>query len=62
LVCAKRSIKWREIQAARSIDVENQTVDFQRRQFRKDCKDLCGSLVELRDDGTLALVHTTAKL
>ncbi|KAI1376891.1 hypothetical protein F4677DRAFT_459629 [Hypoxylon crocopeplum] len=61
LVCAKRALKWHEIQAAKSIHVESQSVDLERRRFRVDSKDLCGSLVEIRDDGTVEFVHTTAK-
>src|SRR5438105_2793080 len=62
LVCAKRSISWREIQGAKSIDVETQWVDFERLRFRVDSKDLRGSLVEIRSDGTVELVHLTAKM
>ncbi|KAJ5959494.1 uncharacterized protein N7479_006644 [Penicillium vulpinum] len=61
LVCAKRQLKWREIQAAVSIDLEDETVDFHGRQWILNSKDLCGSLVEARSDGSLELVHTTAK-
>ncbi|RYP90715.1 hypothetical protein DL770_003180 [Monosporascus sp. CRB-9-2] len=61
LVCAKRTVKWREIQAAKAVDIDSQTVDIERRRFRQDCKDLCGSMVEAFDDGSLELVHTTAK-
>jgi len=62
LVCAKRPLKWHEIQAAKSIDLKNQLVNLQGLSFRIDSKDLCGSLVEIRDDGTVELVHLTAKL
>ncbi|KAK0669911.1 hypothetical protein QBC41DRAFT_318787 [Cercophora samala] len=62
LVCAKRSLKWHEIQGAKSIDLEIKSVDFRRLRFRVDSKDLCGSLVEIRSDGTVELVHLTAKL
>ncbi|RYP19480.1 hypothetical protein DL765_003320 [Monosporascus sp. GIB2] len=61
LVCAKRTVKWREIQAAKAVDIDSQTVDVERRRFRQDCKDLCGSMVEMFDDGSVELVHTTAK-
>ncbi|RYP30902.1 hypothetical protein DL767_006034 [Monosporascus sp. MG133] len=61
LVCAKRTVKWREIQAAKAVDIDSQTVDIERRRFRQDCKDLCGSMVETFDDGSVELVHTTAK-
>lgn len=62
LVWAKRTLKWREIQAAISIDIESQSVDAQRSCCPDDSKDLCGSLVEIRDDGRVEFVHTTAKL
>ncbi|KAK0701292.1 hypothetical protein B0H67DRAFT_558761 [Lasiosphaeris hirsuta] len=62
LTCAKRPMKWREIQGAKSVDLEAQCVDFDKLRFRVDSKDLCGSLVEMRSDGTVELVHLTAKL
>ncbi|KAI2626752.1 hypothetical protein GGR54DRAFT_483461 [Hypoxylon sp. NC1633] len=62
LVRAKRPLRWHEIQAAKSIHVESQSVDLERRRFRVDSKDLCGSLVEIREDGRVEFVHTTAKL
>ncbi|KAH6845783.1 hypothetical protein B0I37DRAFT_381087 [Chaetomium sp. MPI-CAGE-AT-0009] len=62
LTCAKRSMKWHEIQGAKSIDLDAQSVDFGMLSFRVDSKDLCGSLVEIRSDGTVELVHLTAKL
>lgn len=62
LVCAKRSLRWNEIQGAVSIDIENSCVDWERRKLREDSKELCGSLVEIRSDGTIELVHRTAKL
>lgn len=55
-------MKWHEIQGVKSIDLETKSVDFQRLRFRVDSKDLCGSLVEIRSDGTVELVHLTAKL
>ncbi|KAK8879908.1 zinc finger protein [Apiospora arundinis] len=61
LVSAKRPIKWHEIQAAKAINVDAQSVELKRRGFRKDTRDLCGPLVEIREDGTVELVHSTAK-
>lgn len=61
LVCAKRFLKWTEIQGAMSIDPDAKIVDFDGRRFRADSKDLCGSLVEIRPGGTVELVHMTAK-
>lgn len=62
LVCARRPLKWHEIQGAIAIDLETQTIDFEKRKLWVDSKHLCGSLVEIRAGGTIELVHTTAKL
>lgn len=62
LVCAKRSLKWHEIQGLKSINLDRQLVEFERQGFVVGSKDLCGSLVETRSDGTLEFVHLTAKL
>ncbi|KAK8053544.1 hypothetical protein PG996_012845 [Apiospora saccharicola] len=61
LVSAIRPIKWREIQAARAINIDQQSVELEYRKIRKDIKDLCGPLVDMREDGTVELVHSTAK-
>lgn len=61
LVCAKRPLRWYEIQGAVSIDLSMQAVDFEQRKLRVDSKALCGSLVEVRTDGEVHLVHLTAR-
>lgn len=61
MVCAKRPMKWCEVQCAVSVDMDNQTVDWDRRHFSVDSKDLGGSLVEIYSDGTITLVHHSAK-
>ncbi|KAK8068838.1 hypothetical protein PG994_005454 [Apiospora phragmitis] len=62
LVCAKRPLKWHEIQGMNSINLEARRVDFERQSFIKSPKDLLESLVETRADGSLEFVHLTAKL
>ncbi|KAJ5998982.1 hypothetical protein N7451_006792 [Penicillium sp. IBT 35674x] len=62
LVCAKRQLQWREVQGAVSIDLEDEDVDTLNRRWILDSRDLCDSLVERRTDGSLELVHETAKL
>ncbi|KAK8851009.1 zinc finger protein [Apiospora arundinis] len=62
LVCAKRPLKWHEIQGMNSINLDEQLVDFERQSFIKSPKDLLASLVEMREDGSLEFVHLTAKL
>lgn len=61
LVCARRPLKWHEIQAAISIDVERQAVDFEGRSLVVDVKELCGSLVERLPGDRIELVNSTAK-
>jgi hypothetical protein len=61
LVCAKRSLKWHEVQTLKSVDFNKRAVEFERRRFRVDLKDLCESLVDVRGDGSIELVHMTAR-
>lgn len=61
LVYAKRSLKMHEVQTLRSVDFEKRAVEFERRRLRVHVKDLCESLVDVREDGSIELVHTTAK-
>ncbi|KAH8892450.1 hypothetical protein GQ53DRAFT_646497 [Thozetella sp. PMI_491] len=60
LACAKRPLRWYEIQGAMSLDLDEQTVKETRR-LAKDPKELCSSLVEQHSDGTIALVHSTTR-
>lgn len=60
IACAKRPLRWRELQAAVSIDLENQKIDFNKK-LSGSPKDLFASLIELKEDGTVELVHGTAR-
>lgn len=62
LVCAKRPLKLHEVQTMKSINLKERTVEFERRRFRVDPKDLCESLVDVRPDGSIELVHLTARV
>ncbi|KAL1861382.1 hypothetical protein Daus18300_008913 [Diaporthe australafricana] len=62
LLHAKRPLRWHEIQAAQAINLNKQCVDWERRRFRVELKDLCGSLVALSKDGSVDFVHSTARL
>lgn len=62
LVCAKRPLKWHEIQVMNSISLEERRISSERQSFIKSPKDLLASLVETRADGSLEFVHLTAKL
>jgi hypothetical protein len=54
-------MKWYEIQGAVSVDLEHQTVDYEGRMYRVHPKVLCASLVEMRSDESIELVHATAR-
>ncbi len=62
LVCAKRPLRLHEVQTMKSINLEQRAIQFERRRFRVDPKDLCESLVDVRPDGSIELVHLTAKV
>ncbi|KAF2686439.1 ankyrin [Lentithecium fluviatile CBS 122367] len=60
LLCAKRPLKWYEIQGAMCLDPETGLFDEDRRLVR-DIKHFCGSLVEIRNGSAICFVHLTAK-
>ncbi len=62
LVCAKRPLKWREIQAAISMNLNEQTVDFDSKRLRSSVQEYCGSLIQVLTGDRVELVHTTAKM
>jgi hypothetical protein len=53
-------MKWYEMQGAISIDLERGMIDPDLR-LKEGPKELCGSLVEITSDGTVILVHPTAR-
>lgn len=62
LVCAKRPLKWHEIQVMNSINREERHVALSHKSFIKSPKDLLSSLIETRIDGSLEFVHRSVKL
>jgi hypothetical protein len=60
IVCACRPLKWREIQGAISLDLERERVDYDNK-IAESPKGLFASIVELQADGTVELVHGTAR-
>ncbi|KFA52172.1 hypothetical protein S40293_00599 [Stachybotrys chartarum IBT 40293] len=60
MVCARRPLRWREIQAAICIDLDNERIDYLR-ETSDSPKGLFASLVEVQVDGTVQLVHETAR-
>ena len=63
LTIAKRPLRWFEIQAAFAFDADDEvaTIDYTGRSIKDDPKVLCWSLVERHPDGSIDLVHPTAK-
>jgi hypothetical protein len=53
-------MKWYEVQAAISVDLGGGMLDSDLR-LKEEPKELCGSLVEITSDGTVILVHPTAR-
>jgi uncharacterized metal-binding protein len=69
IICAERSLMWKEIQSRFCIDIDTETADADR-QLSDSCKHLCGSLVEVErsqiaeseSDDVVELVHHTARV
>lgn len=61
LIYAKRPLKLHEVQTMKSINLAKGEVEFERRHFQVRPEDLCESLVRVRRDGSIELVHSTAK-
>jgi hypothetical protein len=61
ITCAKRSLKWQEIQGATSIDVAQRFVNFEGRQLPDHIREICGSLVDISPGNRIQLVHKTAR-
>lgn len=63
LVLARKPLRWHEIQVLKSMDLDRQSIDFHRQGFLvNDPRDICGSFVEVQDDGSVELIHLTARL
>lgn len=58
---AKRPLRWFEIQAAISLNLEDESINESDRRLRHDCKDICASFVEVYEDQTVELVHLSTR-
>ncbi|KAI0530450.1 WD40 repeat-like protein [Xylaria digitata] len=47
ITCARRLLRWREIQSLFCIDPVKGDVDYEERRLRVTCKELCGSLIDV---------------
>ncbi|KAJ4180923.1 hypothetical protein NW755_011458 [Fusarium falciforme] len=61
LVCAKRPLKWHEMQAILSFDAQEARVDFDNRMLTDDVRKYLGSLVHVLDGDHIRLIHTSAR-
>ncbi|KAI0161066.1 hypothetical protein GGR52DRAFT_586387 [Hypoxylon sp. FL1284] len=69
IICARRPLRWREIQSFSCIDPVNGNVDYEERKLRVTCKDLCSSLVDVHHasvgstgpEDVIKIVHETAR-
>lgn len=61
LVCAKRPLKWHEMQAILSFDAQEAKVDFDNRMLTDDVRKYLGSLVHVLDGDHIRLIHTSAR-
>lgn len=61
LTIATRSLKIHEIQGAFSIRLEDGNINFEKRRSVTPLEDLLGPIVEVHIDGSVNLIHPTAR-
>ncbi|KAI1740463.1 WD40 repeat-like protein [Xylaria scruposa] len=69
IICARRLLRWREIQSLFCIDPIKGDVDYEERRLRVTCKELCGSLIDIHHasdtttgpEDVIKIVHETAR-
>ncbi|KAN0113190.1 NACHT domain containing protein [Hyaloscypha variabilis] len=59
MLCSRRPFRWREVQAAISINTVDRVVDSTRR-LPMHIRDICGSLIEVLPGDRIEFVHVTA--
>jgi len=58
---AQRALYAHEIQGALAINLEEQNVNFENRHSTFPLDDLCGPIIQVRQNGVIDLIHPTAK-
>ena len=61
LVMATRPLKIHEIQGVLSIRLEDRSIDFENRKTMTPLEELLGPMVEVHVDGSVNLIHPTAR-
>ncbi|RYO92418.1 hypothetical protein DL766_000388 [Monosporascus sp. MC13-8B] len=61
LVCAKRPLKWHEMQSILSYDPVSQRIDFDNKMLRQNVRKYLGSLVHVLDGDHIRIIHSTAR-
>jgi len=61
LVCAKRPLKWHEMQSILSYDPVKQEVDFDNKMLRQNARKYLGSLVHVVEGDRIRIIHSTAR-
>ncbi|GAW21808.1 hypothetical protein ANO14919_113330 [Xylariales sp. No.14919] len=69
ITCARRLLRWREIQSLFCIDPVEGDVDYEERRLRVTCKEICGSLIDIHHategktgpEDIIKIVHETAR-
>ncbi|KAK8040668.1 hypothetical protein PG991_000456 [Apiospora marii] len=59
MLCSRRPLYWREIQAAIAMNVVEQTIDAHRK-LRRHIRDICGSLIDSLSGDQVQFIHATA--
>lgn len=60
VACAPRPLRWREVQSAISINLEDESIDADKKLV-DDPKALFSSFIEIQSNGMVDLVHGTAR-
>ncbi|KAB5535360.1 hypothetical protein GE09DRAFT_358884 [Coniochaeta sp. 2T2.1] len=64
LACAKRPLKWHELQAAMSITVDergNTSFSYRMGKTAMEIQEMCGSLIQVLPGNRIEFIHQTAK-
>ncbi|KAH7255325.1 uncharacterized protein BKA55DRAFT_688340 [Fusarium redolens] len=61
LICAKRPLRWHEMQAILCFDLDKPKIDFENNMLRQDMEKYLGAIVHVLDGGHIRLIHSTAR-